>query len=123
MCYNLFFITIKQLMTNSYPISPISEKFGLTIEDMQLNDYVFWKEVNDILYAIVPMTFGKGRLLVDCTRTGYEDFYCFPTIERAVQSLMNFQGLDGEEFQDWHRHFKTGRRRENGDPSTEYINF
>lgn len=106
-----------------YPVSPISAKIGITVEEMQANGYVFWREINDVLYAIVPMTFGKGRLLIDCNQYGYEDFYCFPSVERAVNSLLNFTGAEGEEFHDWHRHFKTGRRRENGDPSTEYINF
>lgn len=107
----------------NYPTSPISETTGLTIEMMKTNGYVFWKEINGVVYAIAPMTFGKGRLLVDCNSWGYEDFYCFPTVERAVKSLMNFSGAEGEEFHDWHRHFGTGRRRENGDASTEYINF
>ena len=115
----LTFINLMTITCNN----PISEHFGLTPQDMQLNGYVFWREVNNILYAIVPMTFDKGRLLVDCSRTGYEDFYCFPTIDRAIASLNNFTGADNEEFHDWHRHFKTGRRRENGDPTTEYINF
>ena len=111
------------MQTIEYTPSPISNKSGMTAEELKSNGYVYWREIDDVLYAIAPMTFGKGRLLIDCNQTGYEDFYCFPTVDRAVQSLINFQNLEGEDFQDWHRHFKTGRRREDGNPSTEYINF
>lgn len=111
------------ILKSLYPINDISEKSGMTVEELISNGYVYWREIDNILFVIAPMTFGKGRLLVDCHTTGYEDFYCFPTVDRAVKSLMAYQGEDGPEFNDWHRHFKTGRRRENGDKSTETINF
>lgn len=111
------------LSQHKYPENQLSEKSGLTVEFMKQNGYVYWREIEGVVYAVVPMTFGKGRLLIDANKIGYEDFYCFPSVERAVKSLERYIGEDGPEFTDWHRHFKTGRRREDGDPSTEYINF
>lgn len=105
-----------------YPINPLPLETGLTVEFMQSNDYVYWRVIDDIVYAITPMSFGKGRLLVDCTSTGYEDFYCFSSVDLAVQSLDDFQGENGPEVTGWHRHYKTSRRRENGDPQKETIN-
>lgn len=107
----------------NYPSNPLSQASKLTEEFMKANGYVYWREIDGIVYAISPMTFGKGRLMVDCSTHSYEDFYCFPSVQRAVESLDRYQGEDGPEFTDWHRHFSTGRRRENGDPATEHINF
>lgn len=106
----------------SYPINELSKETGLTIDFMKSNDYVYWREIDGIVYAVSPMTFGKGRLMVDCNRFGYEDFYCFLSVEDAVNGLDNFQGEDGPEVTGWHRHYKTGRRRENANPLKETIN-
>lgn len=105
----------------TYTENPISEQTGLTVEFMKENDYLYWKEVNGILYAVTPMSFGKGRIVVDCHKFGYEDFYCFSSVELAVSELEKFEGKDGEEFNGWHRHFGTSRRRDDGDSTKEYI--
>lgn len=107
----------------NYPENELSAQSNLTTQFMKENGYVYWREIDGIVYAISPMTFGKGRLMIDCSPTSYEDFYCFPSVERAVASLNRYEGEDGPEFTDWHRHFSTGRRREDGDPATETINF
>lgn len=103
-------------------LSEESIAHGVSEDFMIKNGYVAWREINGVVYAIVPMTFGKGRLLVDVSYHSSEDFYCFPSVERAIDSLFRFEGKADEDFTDWHRHFGTSRRRENGDPSTEYIN-
>lgn len=57
-------------------------------------------------------------------RTGYDDRYCLRDRETAEKSLLEWaeRGFAGEpEY--WHRHPLTGRRREDGDPSKETINF
>lgn len=109
--------------SHSYPVSPISKEHNLTVENLKEFGYVYWREVDGVLYAIVEMTFNKGRLLIDCNRTGYEDFYCFPTVDRAVKALIRYADKVDTEFTDWHRHFSSDRRRKDGDPSTEFINF
>ena len=108
-------------MTDKKTLNPLSKESGLSIEFMEKNGYVFWREIDGIVYAIAPMSFGKGRLLVDVSPMSYEDFYCFPSVERAIASLERYQGENGPEFTDWHRHYSTSRRREDGDPSTETV--
>ncbi len=69
-----------------------------------------------------PMTFGKGRLCIGHADdpTGYNDGYCYGSIEAAFRSADAWDG-QGDPPVGWHRHIQSGRRRENGDPATEYI--
>lgn len=58
---------------------------------------------------------------------GYEDRWCYDNrmvgnmllVEHALEEW-RLRGFEGEP-EHWHRHPKTGRRRVNGDPETEYI--
>lgn len=53
---------------------------------------------------------------------GYDDRYCYETHNLGRAALAEWKNRD---FKDepigWHRHPKSGRRRTNGDPNTEYI--
>lgn len=53
-------------------------------------------------------------------RTGYDDRWCYHTYRDALHALEKWDGNGDPEG--WHRHPKTGRRRDNGDPQYEYVN-
>ncbi len=57
--------------------------------------------------------------LNDCF--GYEDRWCYETYEKAKAALEAWGGKG--EPENWHRHPATGRRRDDGDPLSEYINL
>ena len=56
------------------------------------------------------------------TKTGYENRWCYHDEISAIVALTNWDGEDGTEPDGWHRHPQSGRRRENGDASKEYVN-
>lgn len=49
----------------------------------------------------------------------YLDRWCYHDFDHAKQSLLAWNGA--KEPGGWHRHPVTGRRRENGDASKEYV--
>jgi len=52
-------------------------------------------------------------LLIDMDAVGYEDRYCFATYDMAKRAFDSWNG-EGDPGTEWHRHPKTGRRREGG---------
>lgn len=84
--------------------------------------YLDWKLLaNGELVAIGKMAFNNGRLFAGISDTGYEDCWCYDSIEKACQSMWNWDSTKDKEPMGWKRHPLSGRRREKGDPSTEYI--
>jgi hypothetical protein len=52
----------------------------------------------------------------------YEDNWCYVTLELAEQAVEEWKSREFQgEPTGWHRNPKTGRRRKDGDPTTEYI--
>lgn len=102
--------------------NPFDIKGHITAGDMQKMGYVAWRELPDGEWlGIVPMTFGKGRLCSGISHSGYEDAWCFPSLESAMLAMYKW-GLPGhEEPQGWTRHPLSGRRREGGDPDKEVV--
>jgi hypothetical protein len=63
-------------------------------------------------------------ILADLHEYGYEDRWCYKTYAAAKTALDEWKASGGRgEPQGWHRHPNTGRRREDGDPSKETINW
>jgi len=50
----------------------------------------------------------------------YDDRWCYHSFGSAMKALEKWDGTG--EPDGWHRHPATGRRREDGDPLSEYIN-
>lgn len=93
-------------------------------EQMKEFGYTAWRELEDgTIMAVGPMAFGNGRLFVDVHINGYEDCYCYDSVDLAKKSMDDFDPKKDKEPQYWKRHPFTGRRREKGDPATEYVNF
>lgn len=86
--------------------------------------YVAWRVFTDgTVWAVAPMLNDNGRLFVDIHETGYDDFYCYDGLKRAIDCMMRFDPTREKEPDGWKRHFLTGRRRPDGDGTKEFVNF
>lgn len=82
------------------------------------------KVINDDEYVVIkPLLFHwtmiRGSLL---DLVGYDDRWCYADEDSARIAFDAFPDRPdpGYEPDGWHRHPKTGRRRERGEPETEY---
>lgn len=81
-------------------------------------DYRVFPNGRDALIARLLFTYA---VLADMSSFGYGDRWCFKSYADARAAL---DAWDGEgEPTGWHRHPSSGRRRENGDPNRETINW
>lgn len=58
-------------------------------------------------------------ILAGMNNWGYEDRWCYPDRDKALAAYAAWDGCG--EPGGWHRHPDSGRRREDGDPATEYV--
>jgi hypothetical protein len=73
--------------------------------------------------TVYPMLFGKANVCISYRgSTGIEDAWCYPTLHTAIAAAEAWDG-NGDPPNGWTRNPSTGRRRDNGDPSTEYIRW
>lgn len=89
----------------------------------EANGYTDYKRFANGRDAAITRFAFTYAILSDLTRWGYGDRWCFHTYARAAAALADWDGEEGTDPWGWHRHPDTGRRRENGDPSTEYVEF
>lgn len=91
--------------------------------DLRSWGYIHWRCLPDgTVAAVGPMSISNGRLFWNVHQDGYEDFYCYDSVELAVESLMKFDPTKQVEPFGWHRHGSSGRRRPGGAVENEYIN-
>lgn len=89
---------------------------------MEQMGYTSWRELEDgTIIAVGPMAFGNGRLFLDVNYMGYEDCFCYDSLELAEKSMLEFNPETQKEPTYWKRHPFTGRRREGGDPTKEIV--
>jgi len=94
----------------------------LTKEEVLHMGYVVAKQLPDGTWiAVVPMSFGKGRLCSAISWSGYEDGWCYEKLEQAVVAMFEWDPDDTEEPDGWIRHISTGRRRPDGRASSEFV--
>lgn len=72
------------------------------------------------LSAVVPMLFTFRLIIGSVGADGYDDCWCYHDLAAAIGAMGAWDG-EGDP-QGWHRHPPSGRRREDGDPATEYVN-
>lgn len=103
--------------------------------DEQEHDYFAWmldpaggaataaKDIGDgLCVSSHPLLFHwTVRVSEIGNRDTYLDRWCFATRELAETAVRNW--VYGIEPTGWHRHPATGRRRPDGDPTREYVNF
>jgi hypothetical protein len=67
------------------------------------------------------MSYGKGRLCADLNPEGYDDSWCYDTLDGAIAAMQAWDPEKQKEPDGWMRHISTARRRPGGDASREYI--
>lgn len=74
--------------------------------------------------CVMPLMF-TGAIIKGTvgSELGYDNRWCYHSVDVAIAALDEWErrGFEGEPL-GWHRHPDSGRRRTNGNPSTEYIN-
>ena len=89
----------------------------MTYEEM-VEPYIFIKRFADSrICGILPLLY-HWTMHVDISEWGYEDRYCYQTKELAIAALKEWNGKGDPK--NWHRHPKTGRRR-NPETGEEWI--
>lgn len=81
------------------------------------------KDLGDGIYAAIRRLMYHWTMIVGMVGdiNGYEDRWCYATRELAEKGIREWDG-NGEPS-GWHRNPRTGRRRTNGDPKTEYVDW
>lgn len=80
------------------------------------------REVGRYYIGVMPLMY-TGALIYGATANqyGYMDRWCYKSVQAAIAAGDAWAGDWPNEPEGWHRHPGTGRRRENGDPSTEEV--
>jgi hypothetical protein len=83
---------------------------------------IYWRALPDgYEITVYPMTFGKARV---CYGLQHDrciiDAYCYPTRAQALDAAAVWTG-EGDPPDGWHRHPNSGRRRDDGDATREYV--
>lgn len=81
------------------------------------------RETERYLIEVIPQIFNFRLVLTPKDLpTTYDDMWCYNSLTNALLNAMLWDGNYPEtEPAGWYRHPPTGRRRKDGDPSTEYI--
>lgn len=84
----------------------------IDIEDLDpeiADSYIVIRKLPDGRLCGVMRLLFHWTLHVDIDHTGYADRYCYQTLSGALSALKDWDGTG--EPHGWHRHPKTGRRR------------
>jgi hypothetical protein len=81
------------------------------------------REVGKYYLGVLPFAYTAAVIVGTIgDRFGYLDRWCYHTVRIAIAAGDAWDGnWPHTEPEGWHRHPGTGRRRENGDPSTEEV--
>lgn len=80
------------------------------------------KQISGLRVAVMPLAFTSAIIIGRPHWVGYEDRWCYHNTDAALAAAQLWDGpWPGTEPAGWHRHPATGRRREGGDPATEYV--
>lgn len=71
---------------------------------------------------VLPMIF-TNRVTIGAVDDayGYDDGWCYNSHEAALAAAEAWDPRTQKEPEGWHRHPRSGRRRVDGDPATEYV--
>ncbi len=100
--------------------------------DTDLDDFRSFIEANGYLsprllpgrryVCIYPLAFTQANIIGSIDdRICFDDRWCYHSLEAAKAALDAWDGVG--EPDNWHRHPGSGRRRDNGDPASEYVHF
>ena len=70
----------------------------LTSKQMKEMGYSNCRQLEDgTILAVGPMTYGNGRLFIDVSNSGYENCFCYDSLELAQKSMDEFNPLTDKE--------------------------
>jgi hypothetical protein len=95
--------------------------FACTAESLLDRGFVACRQIGDTWLGVLRMTYGKGRLCSDLNPDGYDDSWCYDTLDSAIAAMNAWDPEKQVEPDGWMRHINTARRRPDGDASKEYI--
>jgi hypothetical protein len=95
--------------------------FAFTEASLVERGFVACRKVGDAWFGVIRMTYGKGRLCAELNLDGYDDSWCYDTIEGAISAMNAWDPEAQTEPDGWMRHINTARRRPDGDASKEYV--
>jgi len=75
------------------------------------------------IVEIMPLTFGRARIIIGDGHTFVDNGWWYDTPEAAVAALTEWDPDTQVEPEGWMRHPKSGRRRPDGDKSKEYVRY
>lgn len=82
---------------------------------------LYWRELPDEMEIVVykmlyntRLSVGDGMCLIDG--------YCYASPARAMEAAAVWDG-EGDPLDGWHKNIRSGRRRPDGDPKQEYVEF
>lgn len=83
--------------------------------------YKRWKQKKEASVRTFNEVIGEDKAMQAITRDDALKFHAFWLKRVALAALRSWDPVADSEPTGWHRHPKTGRRRENGNPAREYI--
>jgi hypothetical protein len=93
---------------------------SMWVEKFGYSDYREFDGDREACISAIRFTYA---ILADLSELTYGDRWCYHSYAAAKAALDAWNGADGTEPGGWHRHPTTGRRRPDGDPSREYVNW
>lgn len=95
------------------------------ITDQQIKSLGYERFINhgDYFIAVLPMTFGKGRIVYCDDIIFIENAWCYENYIDALLAMHQWDFLGTDEPSGWMRNPFDGRRRPDGDASKEYIYY
>lgn len=83
---------------------------------------IYWRELPDGMEIVIyAMTYGKARLNLGDGMFLINGF-CYSTPASAIEAGKVWDG-EGDPLDGWHRNPQTGRRRTDGDPKKQFVNY
>ena len=95
--------------------------FAFTEADLLERGFIASRKPGDTWVGVLRMTYGKGRLCADLNPEGYDDSWCYDSIQGAIDPMHAWNPDTQAEPENWMRHINTARRRPGGDAAEEYI--
>jgi len=93
----------------------------ITDEEIRQCGYQYFINYGDFFLAVLPMTYGKGRLIYSENIDYVANAWCYERYDDALFWLGAWNPKHTKEPGGWIRNPFDGRRRPGGDPNKEYI--
>lgn len=99
----------------------VTRTFQFTERELLDRGFVAAWQAGDNWVGVLNMSYGKGRLCADLNPEGYDDSWCYNSLEGAIAAMKAWDPETQPEPDGWMRHIHTARRRPGGDASKEYV--